>query len=337
MSAPGPESEIAQIPEELPPVEPPSAGFIVQLFVVPGLIVAAIVGVWLLFGKLATGEQDWHSLVVELQHPNPHRRWRGALGLAQMLNADQGRGAAGQQLASNRDIAQALSDVLVAELKRGSQVDEDLKYEAFLARTLGLFDLPDVIGPAVRLAMQPGIDREVRKNAIGSVAVMTDRMQADDGAAPSDELAAEIVSVSYDDDSMIRELAAFTLGLFPQAAARDRLAVLLEDGDPETRLNAAIGLARQRDARGIGVFRELLTQVPAPSDSGGEVEYVRFLSLKNGLTAIERLAGELNADQRRAMIALVEPIAKDFAEPKIRITAQSALAALQGQPAPTPQ
>ena len=36
----------------LPPVEQPSARFIVQLFVVPALIVMAIVGVWLSFSWL---------------------------------------------------------------------------------------------------------------------------------------------------------------------------------------------------------------------------------------------------------------------------------------------
>ncbi len=36
--------------EELPPVEPPSAGFIVQLFLIPMLIVGAIIGVYALFG-----------------------------------------------------------------------------------------------------------------------------------------------------------------------------------------------------------------------------------------------------------------------------------------------
>ncbi|MCA9118121.1 MAG: hypothetical protein KDA79_23780, partial [Planctomycetaceae bacterium] len=74
-----------RLPEELPPVEPPSAGFIVQLFLVPGLIVAAIIGVWVLFGRIAEGRQDWRELVAELPSGNEQRRWRAALGLAQML------------------------------------------------------------------------------------------------------------------------------------------------------------------------------------------------------------------------------------------------------------
>ncbi|MBV8266772.1 MAG: hypothetical protein JO252_10645, partial [Planctomycetaceae bacterium] len=50
--APGP------VLSDLPPVEAPSAGFIVQLFVIPAVIVAVVIVVWLLFGKLAGGERD---------------------------------------------------------------------------------------------------------------------------------------------------------------------------------------------------------------------------------------------------------------------------------------
>ena len=71
-----------ELNEELPPVKPPSAGFIVQLFLIPALIVAAVVGVWALFGKMAAGEQDWRELVDEIKNTNEHRRWRGANGLA---------------------------------------------------------------------------------------------------------------------------------------------------------------------------------------------------------------------------------------------------------------
>ena len=68
-------------PEELPPVTPPSAGFIVQLFLIPALIVMAVVAVWALFGKLADSDNDWKQLATELSSSNEHRRWRAALGL----------------------------------------------------------------------------------------------------------------------------------------------------------------------------------------------------------------------------------------------------------------
>ncbi|MEJ7591504.1 MAG: hypothetical protein WKF77_08135 [Planctomycetaceae bacterium] len=76
-------------PEELPPVTPPSAGFIVQLFLIPALIVMAVVVVWALFGKLADSDNDWKQLATELSSSNEHRRWRAALGLAQLLQNEQ--------------------------------------------------------------------------------------------------------------------------------------------------------------------------------------------------------------------------------------------------------
>ena len=116
------------LPEELPPVKPPSVGFIVQLFVVPGLIVGAIVGIWLLFGRMATAEQDWQRLVVELQNPNEHRRWRGAMGLAQILKADLELGDKGQHLSEKPEFVEALTKMLGSELERNGQRPEDLQF-----------------------------------------------------------------------------------------------------------------------------------------------------------------------------------------------------------------
>jgi hypothetical protein len=332
MSSPDP--DVAEIPEDLPRVQPPSAGFIVQLFVVPGVIVAAIVGVWLLFGKLAGGDQDWRGLVVELQNPNEHRRWRAANGLAQILSADQKRGSDGQQLATNRELAQALSEVLRTELKRGGQTEAELNYQAFVARTLGLFDLPEVVFPALQQAMQPEHDREVRKNALGSVAVMTDRMSTAGTGNPSDLFAAELLTVSSDGDPLIRRLSAFALGLFPQEAARERLEVLLDDTDADTRINAAIGLSRSGDVGGIRVFRDVLREAMHPRTPRSDDEYEQFVALKNALTAIDRLAAKFTPDQRQELIPLLEPIAKDYREPKIRIEARTALLALQAVKGP---
>ncbi len=50
----------------LPPVEPPSAGFILQLFVVPGIIVAIIVMVWLLFNWVARTGNDPREYVLAM-------------------------------------------------------------------------------------------------------------------------------------------------------------------------------------------------------------------------------------------------------------------------------
>lgn len=329
MSSADSETETAQLPEDLPPVQPPSAGFIIQLFVVPGLIVLAIVGVWGLFGKLATGEHDWRGLLVELRHPNEHRRWRGALGLAQVLKADQEMKGSGEHLTENREIAQALSDVLTEELKRAGHSDNDLKYEAFLARTLGIFDLPDVVLPPLEEAMQFGNDRDVRKNALGSIAVMADRFATRNEPLDSPGLSDELLKVSRDDDPLIRQLSAFTLGLFSHEWATSRLDVMLGDSDTDTRINAAVGLARHGDSRGIDVFTEILKSAAETRQTGTPAEYEQFLGLKNCLLAIERCAAQMSPAQRRDLVTLLNPLAADFREPRIRVAAKSALKALE--------
>lgn len=344
------EQQSAELPNsaELPPVEPPSAGFILQLFVVPGLIVAAVVGVWLLFGKLASGEQDWQGLVVELKHPNPHRRWRAALGLGQILKADQDLGENGQYLSNNREMAAALGDVTTAELTRNSQEEEDLKFLAFLTRTLGLFDTPDVVLPPLRRGMQADYDRDIRKNALGAVAVIADRASRAGGIAASTGLTEDLLKVSADPDPLVRQLAAFTLGLFPEDAVRQRLEVMLDDSDRDTRVNAAIALARQHDSRGFRVFREVLTAEVTPNPEGSATEsrpgeaghpaprnsplnFERFLAMKNSLFALEQLAGEFDSQQRRELLELLQPLADKHPEAKIRISARSALNALTEQ------
>lgn len=324
-----PESDIAQIPEDLPPVQPPSAGFIIQLFVVPGLIVLAIVGVYLVFGKLATGGQDWHEQVTDLRHPNEHRRWRGALGLAQILTADQEQGASGQHLAQNREIAQALSDMLSEEIKRGSQSEDDLKYQAFLASTLGKLDLPEIVVPSLVAAMQPGIDREVRKNAIGSIAVMADRFARRQERLIQPGLSEQIQVASRDADPLIRQLAAYTLGLVADEGAKSRLEVLLGDTDPDTRVNAAIGLARGGDSRGVAVFLEVLKDASKPNQPQTSAEYEQFLALKNCIKAVEDTAAGFTGEQRQELIAALEPIAADYREPLIRVAAKTTLRVLK--------
>src|SRR3954454_3077499 len=75
---------------DLPPVEPPSAGFIVQLFVIPAVVVAVVVVVWLLFGKLAGGERDAMDYVRLLRSPDANWRaaTRAAFELASLIQND---------------------------------------------------------------------------------------------------------------------------------------------------------------------------------------------------------------------------------------------------------
>src|SRR5712671_5220379 len=72
-------------PKGLPPVTPPSGRFIVQLFLVPGLIVAVAVVILMGFRYLVGGSRSTEHYLRDLDNPNADIRWRGAHDLAQVL------------------------------------------------------------------------------------------------------------------------------------------------------------------------------------------------------------------------------------------------------------
>ncbi|APZ93664.1 HEAT repeat domain-containing protein [Fuerstiella marisgermanici] len=289
--------------EELPPVEPPSAGFIVQLFLIPALIVAAVIGVWALFGKLAESETDWQQLVTELGSSNEHRRWRAALGLAQVLRNQQiAPDKNGTVLAEEPAVAEALTKLLKESLESKSTLDDDIKHQEFLARTLGSLQADDIVLPVLAEAMQPDpaedSDRaDVRKSSLMSVAMIAGRhfeRQAQDAelitASSEDDSAEETVTLAkplstptiadesvlkqlklaaQDEEASIRHLAAYTWALVSGDEAIKQLELMLLDADEMTRANAAIGLARNGQTDGLPVLIELLelgTQEPDRSD-----------------------------------------------------------------------
>jgi hypothetical protein len=312
----------------LPPIEPPSAGFIMQLFVVPALIVLAVVVVWAFFGKIAASEEDWRELVEDLRNTNEHRRWRGADGLARLLQNDQQLGESGQHLAANPDIARALVGLFDEGLKRHTQRDDDLKQEAFLARTLGLLDSPATVLPALEQGMQSDQDREVRKNSIASIAVIAGRASENHHPIDDAKLVSGLVSGSADRDPLIRDVSTYALGLIPTDASRDRLKVLLSGADRNTQVNAAVGLARQKSTAGFQVFKNAL-QSAGTDPKGSPTELEHLLAVKNSLHAVKILAGDWTPAQRTELTALIDPLAKNHAEPRIRTDAIDALVSLQ--------
>ena len=137
-------------PEELPPVTPPSAGFIVQLFLIPALIVMAVVAVWALFGKLAHSENDWKQLTAAISSNNELRRWPAAEGLAQLLRNEETLAADGSEpLAKNPVVADSLTKMLSQSLASTTNSDEDIRHQEFLARMLGALDADEKTLPVL--------------------------------------------------------------------------------------------------------------------------------------------------------------------------------------------
>ena len=276
------------LPEELPPVQPPSAGYIIQLFLIPALIVAAVIGVWALFGKLADSETDWHQLVAELGSANENRRWRAALGLAQVLRNQQiAPDTNGVLLARQPEVAVALSDLLQESMDSKSTAVEDVRHQEFLARTLGSLEADDIVLPALARALAPHGHLElqdsnaIRKSSLMSLAMIAGRhfeaqAQTDGQKGAGDEVPAldaplsmptiaeesvteQLRLAAQDPEPAVRHLAAFVLGLVSGRAAMEQLEAMLLDGDAMTRANAAVALARNGQVQGVPILLAMLT------------------------------------------------------------------------------
>ena len=297
-----------------------------QLFVVPGLIVLAVVAVWAMFGHIAAGDQDWGNLVDELQSPNSHIRKRAMYGLAQVLDQDRRRGDQGQHLASNPRIATALSEQLTRELKTGSSTDESIGIQQYLTRALGLLDIPNVTLPALRLSLQSSRDIEIRKSGVASIAMIAGRAFEQGTPLDDAETVDALIELSTDTVPLMRQTAAFALGLFQSPKSDQQLHVLLDNGDWKTCVNAAIALSRQGNTDGLSVFkRALLTQRPTKPEE--QVEY--FLVLTNSLKAVVSLAPKMTDADKTEFRELLQPLVDKHAEVRVRIDAQNALLSLK--------
>jgi HEAT repeat protein len=104
----------------LPPVAPPSGKFILQLFLVPGLIV--VVAVLLLVGVswLVGGESTPEALLQRLDDPNEQVRWRAANEIAQRLTRDNA-------LASNPKVALRLTSLLRQAIDDLNRADKGVR------------------------------------------------------------------------------------------------------------------------------------------------------------------------------------------------------------------
>ncbi len=94
----------------LPPVSPPSGRFIAQLFLIPGMIVAVLVFIYLLGSSLVSERRDPDYFLQNLDSTNQDKRWRAAHDLAQVLKRPESI-----EMASNPEFALGLAERLYSE------------------------------------------------------------------------------------------------------------------------------------------------------------------------------------------------------------------------------
>ena len=95
----------------LPPVEPPTGAFLVQLFFVPMVIVSVIVSIWMAFSWLAQRGETPQELVGDLERLNKGA-WQRAYRLVEELRQPQN-----EELRKDEVLAQQLAGILERQLE----------------------------------------------------------------------------------------------------------------------------------------------------------------------------------------------------------------------------
>lgn len=327
----------------LPPVEPPSAAFILQLFVVPALIVLIVVGVWLSFSWLVHRSQP-KDLIQGLESSRV-ARWQRASELADMLRNERN-----QQLKTDTSAALQLADILNREIDRaddqGGMDNESVTLRYFLCRALGEFHVPEVLDVLLKAATTNRDPREqiVRQGAIEAIAVLTFNLQQMDPpqALDNSELEQTLTQLADDEDDSIRSTTAYALGRIGTPASLAQLEVMVDDPHADTRYNAAVALAHHGNSKAVETLAEMLdytemSSVREETELGDQLAK-RTLIMSNAMEAAQELArtnpdadlSEITAALEKLANADEATLQKSMINPRrARVAAQHTLEEIQ--------
>jgi HEAT repeat protein len=202
-----------------------------QFVIFPLGIVAVAVGVFLLFGKLASDEQTIPDYLNQIRSGGSVERWQAAYQLSKSLK----RGEAKRYPNLEQQ---------VASLYEGARHD-DPRIRRYLSMVLG--SLGDRRATPLLVEALGENDAETRIYALLALADLRDP-----AAVPA------IQKAVSDEDKDVRKTALYALGSIGDARAVPQLASALTDETPDVRYNAAVALSRFGDKRALGVLREML-------------------------------------------------------------------------------
>jgi HEAT repeat protein len=241
----GPPHETHDTAEE---EEPPPKASAVRFFVLPLLVVAAAVGIFLLFNLMTFDRRSPSEYLQEVRGGGPNRRWQAAFELSRSINRVR-PGPERQALAAET--------LRVFESLSKSR-PEDTSVRRYLALVLGKLGDPSAVPDL--LAAAKDADSETRLYSIWALGALADPRALD-----------TVLEASVSPDAGLRKMSAYVLGRLGSRAAVPRLKVLIEDSVADVRWNAAIALAQLGDAQGLPVLRSMLdrdglSRMQLPSD-----------------------------------------------------------------------
>ena len=215
----------ADVPKESPRT------ILFQFVVFPLGIVAIAVGIFFLFGRIASDEQSIPDYLHEVKSGGRRERWQAAYQLSQLIYV----GEAKKYPNLVDDVAKVYADAK----------SDDPRIRQYLSMVLG--NLGDRRATPLLI---DGLGDPAPETRIYA-ALALGRLH-DPAAVPP------LLKVFQSDERDVRKAAAYALGELGDLRAMPALETALNDPIADVRYNAAIALARLGDTRSIGVLREML-------------------------------------------------------------------------------
>jgi HEAT repeat protein len=275
----------ADIPKES------SRTILFQFVVFPLGIVAIAVGIFFLFGKLASDEQTIPDYLNEVRSGGRRERWQAAYQLSQLINA--GRAKKYPNLVN--DVGRVYTE----------SKEDDPRIRQYLSMVLG--NLGDK--RATPLLVDGLKDRAPETRIYAALSL--GRLK-DPAAVPP------LLEVFATDERDVRKAAAYALGELGDRRAAEPLAAALSDPIADVRYNAAIALARLGDTRAIGVLREMLDRSRL-----GQVEGMRPVQKEETMLAAIPALVRIAPEEARTILG---PLSEKDESMRVRSAAKEALA-----------
>jgi len=247
--------------QALPDVQPPQAGFLVQLFLIPMVIVAAIICVWLLFNVISKSESPT-ELVRGLRKMDSSS-WQKAYTLSNLLRTPNSH-----ELKNDPELAAELVSILESPFDVEKADLNQIKLRVFVCRCLGEFEISTGMDALLEAMQKTGAESEIEigRSAVESIAILIQTLGPESQRENERLIEALVKTANVQTQNsdlqikidQLRSTIGFALGVLGGDQAMNRLQGMLSDSFPNARFNAAAGLARHGDLACKNVLLEML-------------------------------------------------------------------------------
>ncbi|HIC57834.1 MAG TPA: HEAT repeat domain-containing protein [Acidobacteria bacterium] len=222
--------------EPSPRVSPLTAApaLAVQFFLIPLAVVGMVVLVYGGFRMLLSTERTPQELLSDVRVGGRERRWPAAYELSRLLSDPE---TETQFPGLGTDLVQAFSD----------SDGDDPRVRRYLALALGRLNNPPTTAVVALLASLEDPDTETRIHVIWALASLGDETTVND-----------IARMYRSDDSGVRKMTVYALGILSPDGRDATLRTALEDPVADVQWNAAVALARHGSGDGMVIIRRML-------------------------------------------------------------------------------